>query len=226
MAVNQVIYGGETLIDLRNDTVTPETLAEGVTAHTASGEQITGVATGASTVDILNAVYPVGAVYLSTVSTSPATLFGFGTWERIQDTFLLAAGSTYAAGKTGGEATHKLTTDEIPVHNHSASTNETGAHTHTRGTMEIYGALTVPYVANVYGCAGAFGYGTPVSGYGVSKSTGQMATQDFYASRNWSGETSSNGKHSHTVTVKNTGGGAAHNNMPPYLAVYVWKRTA
>lgn len=42
MAVNQVIYGDETLIDLTNDTVTAETLAEGVTAHDASGEQITG----------------------------------------------------------------------------------------------------------------------------------------------------------------------------------------
>lgn len=42
MAVNQVVYAGETLIDLRGDTVTPETLAKGVKAHDASGNQITG----------------------------------------------------------------------------------------------------------------------------------------------------------------------------------------
>ena len=42
MAVNQVIYGGETLIDLTGDSVSPETLAEGVTAHDASGNPITG----------------------------------------------------------------------------------------------------------------------------------------------------------------------------------------
>ena len=42
MAVNKVEAFGETLIDLTSDTVTPETLAEGATAHTASGEQITG----------------------------------------------------------------------------------------------------------------------------------------------------------------------------------------
>ena len=42
MAVNEVIYNGRTLIDLKNDTVTPETLAEGMTAHDASGNLIVG----------------------------------------------------------------------------------------------------------------------------------------------------------------------------------------
>lgn len=42
MAVNKVIYAGETLIDLTSDTVTPETLAEGVTAHDSSGNLIIG----------------------------------------------------------------------------------------------------------------------------------------------------------------------------------------
>lgn len=44
MAVNEVVYNGETLIDLKNDTVTPETLAEGATAHDATGAIITGTA--------------------------------------------------------------------------------------------------------------------------------------------------------------------------------------
>lgn len=42
MAVNQVIYGGRTLVDLTGDTVTPSTLSEGVTAHDASGNVIIG----------------------------------------------------------------------------------------------------------------------------------------------------------------------------------------
>jgi hypothetical protein len=42
MAVNKVVFGGETIINLTNDTVTPDTLAEGVTAHDASGKAITG----------------------------------------------------------------------------------------------------------------------------------------------------------------------------------------
>ena len=50
--------------------------------------------------------------------TSPASFIG-GTWEQIKDRFILAAGDTYASGSTGGEATHTLTVDEMPQHNHS-----------------------------------------------------------------------------------------------------------
>lgn len=46
MANNKVVYDGVTLVDLTSDTVTPETLLTGATAHDASGVQITGTATG------------------------------------------------------------------------------------------------------------------------------------------------------------------------------------
>ena len=71
---------------------------------------------------LLNAIYPVGSIYMSVNSTSPATLFG-GTWERIKDRFLLAAGDAYAAGGTGGEATHTLTEGEMPAHSHVPNTD-------------------------------------------------------------------------------------------------------
>ena len=45
MAVNKVIYGGNTLIDLTGDTVTVAQLAKGVTAHDKSGAVITGTST-------------------------------------------------------------------------------------------------------------------------------------------------------------------------------------
>ena len=70
---------------------------------------------------VLNAyflkVYPVGAFYFSASSDNPATLFG-GTWTQIKDTFILAAGTKYKAGTTGGEATHTLTAPEMPNHYH------------------------------------------------------------------------------------------------------------
>lgn len=119
-------------------------------------------------------IYPVGSIYISTVSTSPSTLFG-GTWERIKDTFLLAAGSTYAAGATGGEATHTLTVDEMPSHQHflAANVNE---NEHTENS-------------------------------------------DIFSYAGWN-------TYYHYSATTFSGGNQPHNNMPPYLAVYVWKRTA
>lgn len=42
MAINKVIYGGNTLIDLTGDTVTEDKILSGYTAHDKSGESITG----------------------------------------------------------------------------------------------------------------------------------------------------------------------------------------
>ena len=56
--------------------------------------------------------------WVSPDPTSPAEILG-GTWEQIKDSFILAAGDTYASGSTGGEATHTLTVDEMPQHIHS-----------------------------------------------------------------------------------------------------------
>ncbi len=123
-------------------------------------------------------VYPVGSIYMSVNSTSPASLFG-GSWTRIQDQFLLAAGSSYSAGSTGGEATHTLTVAEMPSHYHNIS-----------------------YSADGSSSAWA-------EGYLYMSSKADSAAQNGY------------------IVYSNTAGGnAAHNNMPPYLAVYVWKRTA
>lgn len=51
MAVNKVVYGGNTLIDLSSDTVTADKLVKGTTAHDAKGEKITGTAGITSTDD-------------------------------------------------------------------------------------------------------------------------------------------------------------------------------
>lgn len=68
---------------------------------------------------LLEAVYPVGAVYMSMSNIEPSVLFGFGTWQKIEDTFLLASGPKYTLGSTGGEETHTLTVDEMPNHGHN-----------------------------------------------------------------------------------------------------------
>lgn len=125
--------------------------------------------------------YPVGSIYISTNSTSPASLFG-GTWEQLKDRFLLACGDTYSNGATGGEATHKLTVNEIPAHNHSG----------------------IVYIGNSQHISLSESGNT---GYNLSWSkTGNSSRGD--------------------ISTTNAGGSQAHNNMPPYLTVYMWKRTA
>jgi hypothetical protein len=55
---------------------------------------------------ILSTIYPVGSIYMSMNSTSPATLFG-GSWEQLKDRFLIGASNTYSAGGQGGSESHK-----------------------------------------------------------------------------------------------------------------------
>lgn len=70
---------------------------------------------GSSWVDIL---HPIGSVWLSNSSTSPASLFG-GTWTQLTNAVLRAATST---GYIGSD-THTLTINEMPSHNHNLTTD-------------------------------------------------------------------------------------------------------
>ena len=65
---------------------------------------------------LFDLIYPIGAIYQSTSSISPATLFG-GTWEQIKDRFLYNASSD--STKTGGSSTATLSIENIPPHTHS-----------------------------------------------------------------------------------------------------------
>ena len=77
---------------------------------------------GGGYVSLLDLFFPVGSIYHSTKATDPSTFMG-GTWRRLQNVFLYAAGSK-AAGATGGEESHTLTVAEMPSHNHSGTTDE------------------------------------------------------------------------------------------------------
>lgn len=56
--------------------------------------------------DMLEMMYPIGSVYISTTENNPLELFGFGEWEALPDRFLLGAGDTHSPGTTGGSQTH------------------------------------------------------------------------------------------------------------------------
>jgi hypothetical protein len=80
-------------------------------------------------------IYPVGSIYMSVNNVDPSIMFG-GTWEQIKDRFLLASGNTYANGATGGEATHTLTTQEMPTHTHGI-TGETAPLAYPNATRQL-----------------------------------------------------------------------------------------
>lgn len=87
---------------------------------------------------ILDMFYPIGTIYQTTDTRfDPADTWG-GTWERIKDRFLLAAGDTYTGGSTGGEATHKLTTQELPSHQHEMIVNNEGSSSSWVPTFDGY----------------------------------------------------------------------------------------
>ena len=142
-------------------------------------------------------IYPVGSVYISTAATDPAVLFG-GGWQAIEDRFLLAAGNEFTALSTGGESSHTLTVEELPSHRHTITVEGDGQHSH--------------YVEN---------YATVASsGSGVLESWGSGSgnSRSIY--------TDADGYHSHAASASLTGGGTAFDLLPPYLAVYMWKRVS
>lgn len=131
----------------------------------------------------LDAVYPVGSIYMSVKSTNPGTLFG-GTWAAIAGKFLIGVGTnkdsnneskTFSANQTGGEYSHVLTIDEMPKHMHDMPDNDAGYYAG-------WGSRNGWCQASVHGNGGRFRTDT-------------------------------------------SGNNQKHNNIPPYLAVYIWQRT-
>ena len=214
-------------------------------------------------------VYPVGSIYMSAVNVSPASFLG-GTWQAIeQGRMLMAAGSSWQAGTTGGAADHTLTVAEMPAHDHSATETAAGAHTHGASTGSA-GAHShsgsTNSAGNHYHTGTTNGAGShshninlfwrknPGDGGICDSGSGQMAIYNFNTSTDgnhshsfstsWAGEHAHSlsiasagahthsvaiaaaGAHTHAITIGKTGSGAAFSILPPYIAVYMWRRTA
>ena len=130
----------------------------------------------------LQAVYPVGAIYISVSSTNPASIFGFGTWVTTNTTgrMLIGVQSSNSrwdtALETGGDEEITLNENQIPSHRH--------------GGIYPSGASG--------GYSQAFDVDHPQTG-------ADLGSQKY---------------------TTYTGGGQPHDNMPPFVAVYMWQRTA
>lgn len=168
--------------------------------------------------------YPVGSIYMSVASTSPADLFG-GIWQQIAGgRVLMGSSSSYRAGTTGGNESHTLTAANLPSHSHtgSVSIGSGGNHTHS-GSTSTNGNHTHAYLTR---------NGTGVSSGGQAET--ESGTGAYNGSMTYAGDHAhsfsigSSGSHSHTGTVSINSSGQANpdaiSNMQPYLVVNMWQR--
>lgn len=190
-------------------------------APTASaGTSTTQIATTAFVQAALQAIYPVGSVYINaSVTTNPATLLGFGTWVTVGDGRVLVNQDTTntafdVMGETGGSK------DAIVVsHTHTltGTTSSNGAHTHN---------ITDPGHGHVleirYGTDGS--YVRPTGNTGFQGATDPSAIQRSGTGISIQGV----GDHTHSIsgTADSTGSSGTNANLQPYVVVKMWKRTA
>lgn len=170
-----------------------------------------------TTAGIVDLIYPVGSVYLSVNSTNPAKLFG-GTWQQISQGRMLMGAATQGSiqqntGNTGlfgtldsNELNYKFEAGQLGgKYRHTLTAAESGlpSHVHPAGTDRAYASAPAGSTIGEKGAASGTAFYTPSI----------LADSNWYTQQN----TGSN----NTANAKNP-----HNNMPPYMAVNIWQRTA
>jgi hypothetical protein len=141
-------------------------------------------------------IYPVGSLYISTTNSSPSDLFGFGTWER------------YGAGRMLVSWNSSDTDFD--------SVNELGGsktHNHNEGVLRAA-------IGSPTGDADRLGF---VSTVASDPSGGGTSNYTYAVPGTTSGHLSS-GSFSHYTSAY--GYTSTDSNMPPYITVYMWRRTA
>lgn len=195
---NNIATAIATKADLASPTFTgTPALPTGTTAVTQSfGNSTTAVATTAFVQAALQALHPVGSIYINaTNSTNPGTLLGFGTWTafgagRVPVGFDSTNTLFDTAEETGGSANAIVVS-----HTHTATVTDTG-HTHTLQDLLSSGASAGSSfnVPTFNGGSTSFQTNSSTTGIAVSNST--------------------------------TGSSGTNANYQPYITVYMWKRTA
>ncbi len=157
--------------------------------------------------EILKKVYPIGSLYMSISSTSPATLFG-GTWERINGYYLYAGngGNTAGSNTSGGPSNNSTSSTAITVAQMPSHTHIQNAHNHTENP-KCWMNDDAHYDTRLK-CTTGFYAGAEIATYYTGSTT--ATNQNTGGGQ---GHTHTLNNHTHTVT-------------PLRYEVYMWKRTA
>lgn len=142
--------------------------------------------------------FPVGSVFIAVVSTNPGTLLGYGTWSAFATGRMLI-------GLDSGDADFDTVEETGGAKTHTLAVNNLPAHNHSV-TDPGHTHLTQRY-PTATGTSSGFTIDTSMSG--------TLADNTLPTKSATTG-----------ITIGNTGSGNAVNHMPPYIAVYMWKRTA
>lgn len=154
---------------------------------------------------VLDRIQPVGSLYFSTSNTSPASLFG-GTWERYaQGRVMVSASDTdkdFTVGKTGGEKTHSHTYGIVFGTNYGITILSDSRTSPQTGLIDY--SLTVGNRIRRHDLPA------------INKTTNSFADPVY----------GSYGDNKSLDLRMNEGSTTKVSSMEPYVAVYIWRRTA
>lgn len=154
--------------------------------------------------------YQVGSIYMTFGNENPADLYG-GTWEKVEDTFLMAAGNQYPVGSTGGSNAVTIGASNIPSLNISGSTTaKNGISTSGNGAYNGTITSTGTYYGGTYGTSidGEHWHGFPALLMGYYGGTTfnflpNGGDANLWRASNYTtvSGTSAAGNHSHTINI-------------------------
>jgi hypothetical protein len=174
----------------------------GLVTYKTRGGQIVSAGNVDRVNEMVNRMYPVGTIYFSTSPENPATTFGVGTWTnwgsgRIPIGVDSGDSSMDVGGKIGGSK--KISVGNLPAHKHASGTLVTstaGNHTHNIGKTDFDGTAT-------------------------TFRTGRQDAEEVNSIN-----VQAAGSHTHNISGETTSVGSGMDFLPPYIAVYMWRRAA
>jgi hypothetical protein len=204
--INDEFNAIQTAVATKADLSSPALLGNPTAPTQDISNNSTRLATTAFVKAALALLHPVGSIYTSVIATNPATLFGFGTWV------------AFATGKTVIGIDTSDTSFDVVKETGGSKNAIVVAHTHT-GTTDAGGVHNHFALKNQYPSSG------DVNSYrGLHDNTAAFQVPTSLAPD--IARTSDSGSHTHTITTASSGSTGTNANLPPYIVVYMWERTA